>query len=112
MQIELYIDGEKKLFTAPYVPMLAKRKYLEISAKAEANAKEAGNEYYLPSVEEQIAEDDEMIGILANVVFDGQFTVEQVYKGASNEYVYKKLSEAVFGKPKENKGDEGNQKGK
>ena len=35
MQIELYIDDEKKTFTTHVVPMLARRKYLEIEAAAE-----------------------------------------------------------------------------
>lgn len=108
MQIELYIDGEKKIFTTPIVPMLAKRKFLEIMARAEKKAEE--NENYIPSHEEQLEEEDELIGILANVVFGGQFTVEQVYNGASDEYVYEKLREAVFGKKKVN--SEGNNQGK
>lgn len=113
MKIELYIDGEKKLFTAPVAPMLAKRKYLEITAKAEEKArktKEEGKNYY-PSSQDQIDEDDEMLSILSDTVFDGQFTVEQLYKGASNDYIYGKLYEAVFGKKKENEGDEGNEQG-
>lgn len=115
MKIELYIDGEKKLFTTQVRPMLAKRKYLEIEAKAEEKAKKAkenGKEYYIPSAQDQIDEDDELVGILADVVFNGQFTVEQAYKGADNDYIYQKLREAVFGKPKENKGEEGNEQGK
>lgn len=99
MQIELYVDGEKKVFTTPYVPMLAKRKYLEIEAKAEEKRKE--NEDYLPSAKEQLEEENELLGILCDVVFGGQFTVEQLVAGASDEYVYSKLREAVFGKPKE-----------
>jgi len=103
MNFELYIDGEKKIFTTPVVPMLAKRKYLEVMAKAEEKAKEKN---YQPTYQDQMEEEDEFVGILANVVFGGQFTVDQVYNGASNEYVYEKLREACFGKPKENK--EGN----
>jgi len=112
MKIELYIDGEKKLFTTPLVPMLAKRKYLEIESESEEKAKE--NKGYVPSPQEQLDEEDEMVGILANIVFNGQFTVDQVYNGASDEYVYSKLREAVFGKPKqeENNGEEGNEQGK
>jgi len=114
MKIELYIDGEKKVFTTPVAPMLAKRKYLEIEARAEERArkaKENGNENYIPSPQEQLDEEDEMVGILANIVFDGQFTVDQVYKGASDKYVYSKLAEAVFGKKKESEGEEGNEQG-
>lgn len=88
--------------------MLAKRKYLEIEAAAEAKVKE--NEHYFPSAQEQLEEDDEMISILSDVVFKGQFTVEQLYNGASGEYIYGKLREAVFGKPK-TEGNEGNEKG-
>lgn len=107
MKIELYIDGEKKLFTTPLVPLLAKRRYLEIEAELEEKVKEEG---YVHSPQDQLDEEDEMVGILANVVFGGQFTVEQVYNGASDKYVYEKLREAVFGKPKEK--DEGNEQGK
>ena len=109
MQIELFIDGENKIFTTPFVPMLAKRKYIELEAKVEEKIK--GNKNYFPSAKEQLEEEDAMVGILANVVFDGQFTVEQVYNGASGEYVKSKLAEAVFGKPK-SEGNEGNEKGK
>lgn len=107
MQIELYIDGEKKIFTAPFVPMLAKRRYLEIEATAEKKIEE--NENYIPSRKEQLEEETEMVSILCDVVFNGQFTVDQVFNGASDEYVYDKLREAVFGKPKVS--DEGNDQG-
>lgn len=90
MQIELVINGEKKVFTAPYVPMLAKRKYLELMAKAE---KREGP----PTYEEQLQEDDELVSILADIVFEGKFTVDDVYRGASDEYIYQKLNEAIFG---------------
>lgn len=107
MQIELYIDGEKKIFTAPYVPMLAKRKYLEIEAKAE----EKGGQL---SARERLEEDDELASILVDIVFKNQFTLEQLYAGASYEYIQAKLLEAVFGiKPSEKKkeGEQGNEKG-
>jgi len=107
MNFELYIDGEKKIFTTPVVPMLARRKYLEIMTKAEEKEKDKN---YIPTTQEQMEEENEFVGILANVVFAGQFTVEQVFAGASYEYVLEKLREACFGKPKENK--EGNQTGK
>lgn len=107
MQIELYIDGENKVFSTPFVPMLAKRKYLKVMAETETKAKD---ENYVPSYQDQLEEEDELAGILANVVFNSQFTVEQLYNGASDEYVYSKLREAVFGKPK-TEGNEGNEKG-
>lgn len=101
MQIELYIDGKKKTFTTPFVPMLAKRKFLEIQAKAEQREDK-------PTSQELIAEDDAIFSILSDVVFKGQFTLEQLYEGASKEYLDEKLLEAIFGvKPKE-----GNEKGK
>ena len=109
MQIELLIDGEKKIFTTPFTPMLAKRKYLKIQAEYEAKLKE--NKDHVPSPQDQLEEEDEMVAILANIVFGGQFTVEQVYLGADDKYVYDKLREAVFGeKLKEDK--EGNNQGK
>ncbi|MDO6451717.1 phage tail assembly chaperone G [Oceanobacillus profundus] len=104
MQIELYVNGEKKTFTAPFVPMLAKRKYLEIEAKAEERKA-------APSPTEQLEEENELFSILADVVFKGQFTVDDIYNGANDEYAYKKLRESVFGKPK-TEGNEGNEQGK
>lgn len=116
MQIELYIDGEKKIFSTPIIPMLAKRKYLEIEARNEKKrdkAKEKG-EVYFPSAQEQLDEDDELVGLLADVIFGGQFTVNQVYEGAENDYIYKKLHEAIFGEIKENaksEDEQGNNQG-
>lgn len=100
MQIELYIDGEKKVFTAPFVPMLAKRKYLEVMAKSEEKMKNDAE--YANSAKAQLEEENELLGILTDIVFKGQFTIEQLVNGADNDYVYAKLREAVFGeKPKE-----------
>lgn len=90
MQIELYIDGEKKIFTTPYVPMLAKRKYLELQAKIEQRE-------HTPSAQELIEENDEMFSILSDIVFGGQFTLEDLYKGADEDYVFNKLAEAIYG---------------
>lgn len=103
MNIELYIDGKKKTFTTPFVPMLAKRKYYEIMAKAEEYDGE-------PSIEQQLEEETELVSILADIVFGGQFTVEEVFQGASQEYVYEKLREAVFGK--KTRDEQGNEQGK
>lgn len=99
MQIELFIDGEKKIFTAPFVPMLAKRKYLELRAKDESE-----------TYSELLADDDAHVSILVDVVFKNQFTIEQVYEGASEEYVLAKLREAVYGTRKETN-EEGNNPG-
>lgn len=104
MQIELYIDGEKKVFTTPFVPMLAKRKYLELMARAEEREG-------TPSQTELLKEDDEIFSILSDIVFKNQFTLQQLYEGASTEYIQEKLAEAVFGK-KSKLNDEGNEQGK
>jgi hypothetical protein len=109
MQIELRIDGDNKIFTAPFIPMLAKRKYWEFMAKHEKKLKE--DKDYIPSYEEQLKEEDEMVGILANIIFEGQFTIDDVYNGADSEYIYGKLQEAFFNK-KPKKDDEGNKEGK
>lgn len=108
MQIELYINGEKKVFTAPFVPMLAKRKFLEIQAAAEERKEPL-------SVKEQLEEDDAVLSILSDIVFNKQFTIEELYKGASKEYIDAKLFEAIYGvKPDEVKKEDGqgNDKGK
>jgi hypothetical protein len=105
MKIELYIDGDKKIFTAPFVPMLARRKYLEINSKMEQREKS-------PTPEEIIEDNDSMYSILSDVVFKGQFTIEQLYEGASSEYADAKLTEAVWGiKPTLKEGEEGNDHG-
>ncbi|MBB6451983.1 hypothetical protein HNQ94_000404 [Salirhabdus euzebyi] len=105
MIIELLIDGQKKTFTAPIVPMLAKRKYYEIMAKAE-------NREGQITYEEQMREDDEMYSILVDVVFKNQFTFEQLFEGATQQYAEEKLREAIFGiKPKQKEDEEGNEKG-
>lgn len=106
MQIELYIGDEKKIFVAPFVPMAAKRKYLEIEARAEKREE-------VRSKQEQIEEDDEILSILSDIVFKKQFTIEQLYDGASQMYINEKLAEAVFGiKPKKKiEETEGNSQG-
>src|SRR5690625_1188017 len=109
MQIELYIDGEKKTFTEPVVPMLARRQYLEIESAEEEKIKE--NKNYITSAKKQLEEENEMLTILTDIIFNNQFTLEQLITGASDEYVFSKLREAVFGKPKE-KSEEGNDQGK
>ena len=96
MKIELIIDGKETLFTTDFVPMLAKRKYMKLQAKAEKKIKE--NNY---TSQDQLDEEDELVGVLANVIFKGQFTPEQVYEGATDAYVYEKIQEAVFGKQDE-----------
>lgn len=93
MKIDLYIDGQKKTFSTPFVPMLAKRKFLEIQAKEEKMEN--------PTTEEILDLDEEMYSILTDVIFRNQFTLEELYNGAELKYVQDKLSEAVFGrKPK------------
>lgn len=94
MNIELYIDEEKKTFTAPYVPALAKRKFYEVEAKTEERQGPA-------TAKEEIEEENELLLILTDIVFKKQFTIEQLLIGASNDYIYDKLAEAVFGKQKD-----------
>jgi len=108
MQIELTIEGKKKIFTAPFVPMMARRKYFEIEAKAEE--REVDQTF---SARELIEEENETFSILVDIVFEKQFTIEELINGASKEYVDTKLTEAVFGvKPKKKKAEEGNDQGK
>lgn len=110
MQIELYIDGENKIFTAPFVPMLAKRKFLAFEAKQEKRIEDEVPVTALHKLEEV----DEMCMILADIVFNNKFTPAQLITGASEDYLYEKTAEAVFGiKPKKKKEDEeGNEQGK
>lgn len=111
MKIELKIDGEYKIFTTDIVPNRAKRNYLKIQAETEKKIEK--DENYFPSAQEQMDEEDEIFGILAYTVFNGQFTVDQLHDGAEEEYIYQKVREAVFGEPKEsdNEDEEGNDQG-
>lgn len=90
MDIELYIDGEFLKFSVPFVPMSARRKYLEVLAETEKNEN--------PSPEEVAELDDKLYSILTDIVFRGQFTLEQLYNGQSQEYIDQKLLEAIGGK--------------
>lgn len=109
MKLELYIEGKKKIFTTPFVPMAAKRKYLEIMANAEERESE-------PTSREQLDEDDEIYSILADIAFKNQFTLEQLYEGNDQKYIEEKLLEVIHGiKPndelKKKVDDGGNMKG-
>jgi len=106
MQIEILIDGEKKIFNAPITPMLARRKYLEIQAAAEEREGKA-------STRELLAEEDEIYAILSSVVFKGQFTAEQLLEGTEKWYFDEKLNEAIWGRnPNKKVDEEGNEPGK
>lgn len=93
MQIDLYIDGEKKTFSAPFVPMAAKRKYLEVQASIEER-KETAEQL---SPKDIIEEDQEMASILTDIIFKDKFTLDELYNGASQKQIDDKLAEAVFG---------------
>jgi len=109
MQIDILIDGEKKTFTVSQVPMLARRKFLEIQAREEEILEERVN---IPA-KTRIELENEMINILVETVFNNQFTAEQLMNGVSDDYFDEKLSEAVFGKIEEkDKREEGNDQGK
>lgn len=110
MQIVLYhidpsVTDGKKTFTAPTVPMLAKRKYLEIEAAKEKKGDDASKGY-------TTEEFDELCIILTDIVFRKQFTLDQLIEGASEQYIMDKLLEAVFGIKPENELKEGNTEGK
>jgi|SRR5690625_1584525 len=106
MKIDLFIEGKKKTFTTPYVPMLARRKYYELMAKIEENEEKLTPQQILD-------EEDELHSILPDIVFGKQFSLEDLYAGASKEYVDEKLKEAIFGIKKKPKDEEqGNKEGK
>jgi hypothetical protein len=87
MIIKLQIDNEEKTFTTPFVPMLAKRKWLEY--QADESNQESPEEY------------DKTISILTDIVFKNQFSLDELYSGASEPYVMDKLREAIYGKKPE-----------
>lgn len=102
MQIEILIDGEKKTFVASVVPMLARRKFLEIQAKEEEYLEKHGK---IPA-KKQIEFENEIVSILVDIVFKNQFTAEQLLGGVSDDYFNTKLSEAIFGKSESEVGNE------
>ncbi|NJP37193.1 phage tail assembly chaperone G [Alkalicoccus luteus] len=108
MKIELTLNGEKKFFTVPFVPMITRRKYLEFQAKQNNQPEDK------LTPQDHIDEMDEMYSLLPNVVFKGQFTLDDLYEGASKTYIEDKLIEAVYGiKPKSelDENEEGNAPG-
>ncbi|QGH35132.1 hypothetical protein GI584_14240 [Gracilibacillus salitolerans] len=100
MKIDLVIDGKTKTFTTPFVPMLARRKYFELMSKIEDSEEET------PTHQQLLDEEDELNSILSDIVFSKQFTLEQLYAGASKQYADEKLNEAISGKIKSEKGNE------
>lgn len=106
MQITINIEGKEKTFTTSQVPMLARRKFLEIRAKEEGILEEKSR---IPA-EKQIELENEMINILVEIVFNNQFTADELLSGVSDEYFDKKLHEAIFGIVEND--EEGNEKGK
>ncbi|SDO79194.1 phage tail assembly chaperone G [Halobacillus aidingensis] len=86
MQIELLIDGKKKIFTAPFVPMLAKRKWLEFEADESLDLDNPTPEQF-----------DEIATVIQKIVFREQFTLEELYWGIPYEQMVKKTFEAVYG---------------
>ncbi|AJD91533.1 hypothetical protein JMA_22160 [Jeotgalibacillus malaysiensis] len=108
MQIVLTIKGEKKTFSAPFIPMAARRKYFELGAISEEKERDSVDkgEPFLLSSREQMEDDDEMLSILSNIVFKDQFTLDELYHGASKPYIDEKLTEAIFGKKRQMKKSE------
>lgn len=103
MKIDLFIDGKKKTFTTPFVPMLVKRKYLEFQAKENVDLNNL--------TADQL---DDVCSLLTDVVFKDKFTLEQLYLGATEDYITGKVIEAVYGvnpnEINENNEDLGNEK--
>lgn len=93
MQIDIMINGEKKTFVTPFVPMLARRKFLEIRAKEE----KIFEKHKMIPAEKEIEIENELIHLMTDVVFNKQFTAEELMNGVDTEYFNKKLREAVFG---------------
>src|SRR5690625_1037987 len=92
MQITINIEGKEKTFTTSQVPMLARRKFLEIRAKEEEIHEEKSR---IPA-EKQIELENEMINILAEIVFNKQFTADELLSGVSDEYFDKKLHDDIL----------------
>ena len=64
MKIELDINDEKKLFTVPYVPMLARRKYYELQAEIEEKEGQ-------PTTRELLDEDDDCLLYTSDAADEG-----------------------------------------
>jgi len=97
MEITILIDGEEKTFKTGLVPMLARRKFMEIQAEEEEILEQDGS---IPA-KKQIEFENRIASIITDVVFDSQFTVDQLLNGVTDEYFSEKLAEALFGKPNE-----------
>ncbi|WP_306009341.1 phage tail assembly chaperone G [Bacillus sp. MMSF_3328] len=69
MRIELMKDGEKKIFTAPFIPSRAFRKLLGLK-------KELTNFDNLTPEEL-----DEVMGIIVTGIFQDKFTLDDLYDG-------------------------------
>ncbi|MFP7447112.1 hypothetical protein SFC50_25795 [Bacillus infantis] len=89
MRIELNIDGESKVFTAPFIPARAFRKLLELKKEL------VDFENLTP---EQL---DEVMGIIVTGIFQDKFTLDDLYDGLpANQLIptIYKVIDAVSGK--------------
>lgn len=96
MKIEIKIDGKEKLFTTDVIPMRVRR----IFYKLEKESKEKHEENTF-TIEDEMNEEDVLIGMLVETVFNNQFTADQLIDGTSDEYFYSKVREAVHGEVNE-----------
>ncbi|ADU30978.1 phage tail assembly chaperone G [Evansella cellulosilytica] len=94
IDLKFYVPGKDgkegefvtKTYTTPFVSMLARRKYLEM---------EVDKGFDMNNLKpEQM---DEVYSLLPNIVFHNQFTLEDLYKGADQTYIFEKLFEMLYG---------------
>lgn len=92
--IELFIDGEEKTFTTPFVSGMVWRKYIEWKAK-------------VANLQNLTADElDELAGLVV-FAFGNQFSLEDFYNGVPHDQVMIKIDELFL---PTDEGTEGNEK--
>lgn len=81
MKIELVIDGKEKIYTVAFIKSRMFRKLLAIRKRM--NFDDIGED-----------EMDELVGFVCEV-FDGQFTVDEVYDGLSIDKLMPTITEVM-----------------
>src|SRR5699024_8968617 len=99
----MQITINEKTYTVEKVPMMARRKFMEVRVAEEKEIEEYGT----IRPHKHIEFENEMLNILV-FSFEKQFTAEDLLKNITEEYFNEKLAEVVFGKSEENEDDEGN----
>lgn len=92
MRIVLNLDGEEKIYVAPFIPARAFRKVLELK------------HYDLTNLDsEQL---DELVGIIVNTIFKNQFTIDEFYDGLPAKELIPSIEKIIFEVAGDNAGED------